>query len=400
MLKLPVAILIGLLLACMQVALAWASSDANLRFTKHTDFTRIILESPSPFAYRAFTLAAPPRLIIDMPANKIHKIALMGEAKGLVGGTRSALFKPAIRRLVIDAKHPFKIKNLAATEASTNKNFRLIADISKADTTLTFKQTAAAWQDYMQSLTTKDPPPSPPKKPKQRLIVIDAGHGGIDPGAITQSHNYEKHITLKAAQHVKSVLEASGRYRVILTRNNDTYLPLRARFRIAEKHVADLFISLHADTVKRKNVRGASVYTLSEEASDAEVEELARQENAADKFATETLGNDDPQLAYILTDMQQHSTKQESVQFAMLLVNNMQKNIKILNNPHRFAGFAVLKSPTVPSALIEMGFISNRKEEKLLNTEAFRNKFAKSLQTALDEYFAEETRTASTASTP
>lgn len=229
-----------------------------------------------------------------------------------------------------------------------------------------------------------------PAKPARRIIVLDAGHGGVDPGAIGASGVYEKNVVLQFVKDFRAVLEGSGRYRVVLTRDRDVYVKLRDRYEVAHNNNAELFISVHADAHSTSKLRGLSVYTLSETASDKEAAALAAKENKSDILAGYDLTGYDDQTAFILLDLAQRKTSESSWKFAQTLVSNMEKGVQLLRRPHRFAGFAVLKSPTVPSVLIELGYLSNKYEEEKLKSADYRKTIGRSLLQAIDRYFAEQ----------
>jgi N-acetylmuramoyl-L-alanine amidase len=233
--------------------------------------------------------------------------------------------------------------------------------------------------------------PVPPKRPDiRRIVVIDAGHGGQDPGTIGSSGTYEKTVTLEMARELKKVMEAGGHYRVVLTRADDTFIRLRDRVALARAAGAELFISLHADSIGDRHHRGASVYTLSEVASDKEAEALATKENKADLIAGIDLSNENRDVANILIDLAQRETMNYSARFAATLVDEIDRAAKINVNPHRFAGFAVLKAPDVPSVLIEMGYLSNPQDERMLRDPRQRKRFADAVRRAADRFFAEK----------
>lgn len=232
--------------------------------------------------------------------------------------------------------------------------------------------------------------PLPGRRPERapiRVIAIDAGHGGIDPGAIGVSGIFEKTITLSVARMLREELERTGRYRVVMTRDSDIYLKLRHRVAIAREQGADLFISLHADSIGDPSVRGASVYTLSDVASDEEAEMLAARENRADALAGVRLDPEDDVMASILIDLAQRVTQNESHVFAEILVAELADRTLLLNNSHRRAGFAVLTAPDVPSVLIEMGYLSNPADEGQLRSEDHRRDLARGVAAAIDRYF-------------
>lgn len=225
-----------------------------------------------------------------------------------------------------------------------------------------------------------------PKRAKP-LIVIDPGHGGIDPGAVGDNVA-EKQLTLAVAKALKKELEATGKFRVALTRSKDVYIPLRDRFSLAREKGADLFISLHADSHSDPTTRGASVYTLSEKASDAEAEALAAKENKSDIIAGVDLSKQSNVVTDILIDLAQRDTKNMSTRFASLLVKELKRETMLLGNTHRYAGFAVLKAPDVPSVLVEMGYISSSKDAALLSSDKHQKRLAKAIRGAIENYFS------------
>ena len=234
-------------------------------------------------------------------------------------------------------------------------------------------------------MPTKPPVPGAVKK---RVIIIDPGHGGVDPGAIGLSGIYEKHITLAAARELKAYLEQTGRFTVYLTRDRDIFIRLRGRIEQARAKNADMFISLHADTIRSKSVRGLSVYTLSENASDKEAAALAERENKADLIAGIDLTHESAEVTNILIDLAQRETMNQSARLAAVLVDELGERVKVLRNPHRFAGFAVLKAPDIPSVLIELGFLSNKDDERALRSKQHRKRVAQSIVAAVDRYFS------------
>lgn len=219
------------------------------------------------------------------------------------------------------------------------------------------------------------------------LIIIDPGHGGIDPGAVGESVT-EKELTLVVAKALKKELEATGKFRVSLTRSKDIYIPLRERFGLAREKGADLFISLHADSHNDPLTRGASVYTLSEKASDAEAAALAGRENKSDIIAGVDLSKQNSVVTDILIDLAQRDTKNMSTRFAGLLVKELKRETMLLGNTHRYAGFAVLKAPDVPSVLVEMGYISSSKDEALLSSSKHQKRLARAIRDAIVNYFS------------
>ena len=246
-----------------------------------------------------------------------------------------------------------------------------------------------------QEAAVKAAAPAPADKPhkhdkdkdNRQIIVLDPGHGGVDPGATGVSGIYEKYITYSMARELQQQLEKTGHYKVHLTRDRDVFIPLRDRTAIARQLNADLFISLHADVVSDADIRGLSVYTLSQNASDTEAQALADKENKSDLIAGIDLSHETADVTNILIDLAQRETMNRSAGFAGEIVEELGRETPLLTNTHRFAGFAVLKSPDVPAVLIEMGYLSNPIDEKNLRQPEYRAKLAHAISRAVDRYF-------------
>lgn len=240
--------------------------------------------------------------------------------------------------------------------------------------------------------TTRHPPHSAPPSAAARagvpVVMLDPGHGGKDPGAIGVSGTYEKHVSLSAALELKKQLEAGGRYRVELTRARDIFIPLDDRVDIARRKGAALFVSMHADALSDHSVRGASVYTLAQTASDSQTAALARTENSADRFIGRQWQDTTPEVARILASLVRQETRTGSVRIARNLVGSLDKDLPMLQNPDRHAGFVVLKAADIPSVLVEMGFMSNPRDEAALRQADHRKLVARAMHRAVDAYFA------------
>lgn len=228
----------------------------------------------------------------------------------------------------------------------------------------------------------------PPARPRTLpLVLLDPGHGGKDPGATGVSGTYEKHIALATAQELRRQLEASGRYRVALTRTRDVFVPLEERVGIAQQRGAALFVSMHADALDDPRVRGASVYTLAGAASDAQTAALARRENAADRFGGPVFRDAPPEVAHILASLVRQETRAGSARMARSVVSELHRDLPLLANPSRHASFVVLKAADIPSVLVEMGFMSNRADEAALRRPDHRAQVATAMKRAVDAYF-------------
>ena len=228
---------------------------------------------------------------------------------------------------------------------------------------------------------------SPPRK-SARVIALDPGHGGVDPGAIGPHRIYEKNITLATARELAHQLDATGRYRAVLTRNSDVFVPLRERVARARLRHAELFLSIHADALPDHELRGLSVYTLSDRASDRETAALAARENREDFAVGVKLARQPREIGAILLDLIRRQTNNRSLLLARGVVGELGHTVTLLEKPHRSAGFVVLTAPDIPSALVELGCLSNREEERLLPQSAYQRRLAQGLVRAIDDYFA------------
>ncbi len=233
----------------------------------------------------------------------------------------------------------------------------------------------------------KAAPPADKRGPLP-IVMLDPGHGGKDPGAIGVSGTYEKNVALAAAHELRRQLEASGRYRVELTRQRDVFVPLEERVARAQGRGAALFVSMHADAVGDHSVRGASVYTLAPTASDQQTAALAQRENDADRFGGPRFQGASPAVAQILASLVRQETRQGSARMARSVVSQLRSDVMLLENPSRHAGFVVLKAADIPSVLVEMGFMSNRQDEAALRKPAHRVEVAQAMKRAVDAYFA------------
>lgn len=379
----------------------------DLRAGVSGDRTRFVMDLTGPVKFSYFALVDPYRLVIDLPELRWQLPARpLPRNVGLIKSLRYGLFKAGASRVVLDMGGPMQITAAFLVPPSGNRGHRLVVDMKPGDRA-SFMAKLVEPRRARGRARDRDrarPPaparetagaapglPIPNRKPgvrgNRRVIVIDPGHGGVDPGAIGRSGVLEKDITLRTARTLKRRLERNRRYRVILTRDRDVFIRLRDRIAVARRHDADLFVSLHADSIRRAAVRGLSVYTLSEKASDKEAAELAEKENKADLIAGIDLSTETPEVTDILIDLAQRETMNDSVRFAAELVHELRRVTTLLRKTHRFAGFAVLKAPDVPSVLIEMGFLSNRQDERALRRKGYRARIADSVAQAIDRYF-------------
>ena len=390
-------ILLSFLCLLMAVPATFAQPTVSaVRMGAHPDKTRFVMELSERPRYRVFTLPDPFRVVIDLP--ELRWAPGQGNSSasakgGLVAAMRFGLFAPGTSRVVLDLNAPAQINRVFVMPPTGNYPYRLVIDVVQVSRAKFLAARAAP--------SLSDPPlapaasafaaPLPPKADARPTIVVDPGHGGIDPGSRSLTGVDEKKIALAYARVLKRHLEAGGRYRVILTRDKDIFLRLRDRVDFAERMEGDLFVSLHANNHDSSKIRGASVYTLSEKASDAEAEALAAKENKADIIAGINLGDQTEVVSKILIDLAQRETMNLSKQFANGFVHELGAVTKLLGNAHRSAGFAVLKSATVPSILIEIGYLSNRTEERLLRSEKHRIGVSRAIGAAIEAYFEHQT---------
>ncbi len=360
------------------------------RSGQHEDFTRFVLDLSEPLPYSIFTLPNPPRLVVDLPEVDFKLPNAKNSKLPMVKALRSGLFAPGLSRLVFDLNGPVKILRAAVLPPNDKGLHRLYFDVASTD------QASFNAKESRKAIASKQPLPKAvyaatgtavPVTDTRPLIVIDAGHGGVDPGAISVSGALEKDITLAFAKTLADVLKRSKRYRVMLTRDRDIFLPLNERYAKAERIEADLFISLHANIHSKRSIKGASVFTLSESGadSDADAAALAAKENGADAVAGAASVD---QVAHILGDLMRRETMNLSKNYANRLVIELGKQTTLLRNTHRFAGFRVLKSPVVPSVLLEIGYLSNPEEERLLRKKSHRKTISDAILESLDSFFS------------
>jgi N-acetylmuramoyl-L-alanine amidase len=362
--------------------------------------TRFVVDFSRKVDLRAFTLADPYRVVIDLPQVTFNLPPKTGETgRGLVKAFRFGLVMQGGSRIVLDVSKPVKIEKAFALEAQSGQPARLVLDLVATDRDSFMRNLAAENRTQPPGATggVNQATAETRRGDTRPIVVIDPGHGGIDNGTIASSGVMEKQIVLDFAMLLRERLEQSGRYRVVMTRTDDSFIPLADRVRMARIRQAALFISIHADALKKGEgeAQGATVYTLSETASDAEAARLAENENRADVIAGIDLSHESSEVADILIDLAQRETKTFSTQFAKSLVANMRKVAKMHKNPLKSAGFKVLKAPDVPSVLIELGYVSSESDLKQLTSGTWQAKTAASIAQAVDTYLG--TRTAGTA---
>lgn len=385
------ALFLGLGSAISHADLPPVATDA--RVAGDANRTRFVADLSKKVKLSAFILANPYRVIVDLPETRFKFDSKKGKSgRGLISAWRYGLFAPGKSRIVLDLTGPAKIEKAFVLPASGDQPARLVVDMAKTSlAAFRSRQARERLERRKAGSVARLNDTTIVKKRKGKgarpTVVIDPGHGGIDSGATGRKGTIEKDIVLAFAKILKEKLQASDRYDVLLTRETDRFLTLNNRVVFARSHGADLFISVHADSVRQKWVRGATVYTQSEKASDSVAHEIAIAENKSDIIAGVELENEPPVVSDILIDLTRRETKNFSIHFARTLVVSMKTAGRLNKNPHRSAGFRVLRAHDVPSVLLELGYLSNSKDEKLLVDIEWQKKMADSVSAAVTEFF-------------
>ncbi len=365
--------------------------------------TRFVLDLDKSIQFRAFALADPYRVVVDIPQVSFQLPPETGiTGRGLVKAFRYGMVMPGGSRIVFDLTGPAKIAKSYVLDAANGQPPRLVLELEEVDRT-----------NFVQSLAVESRPqlrpaiadaadpivamkaaaePRPADAVDLRpVVVIDPGHGGVDNG--TQAgggENNEKDLVLGFGLALRDRIEKSGKYRVVMTREDDTFVPLADRVRIARNQSAALFVSIHADALPRGegDAQGATIYTLSDRASDSEAERLAEAENKADAIGGVNLTEEPTEVADILIDLARRETRTFSNRFARLLMGEMKTTARMHKRPLKSAGFKVLKAPDVPSVLVELGYVSNKDDLEHLLSENWRTRIVGSMGQAIDAFFA------------
>jgi len=377
------------------------ASDARL--AGDSKRTRFVLDLDKSVQFRAFALADPYRVVVDIPQVSFQLPPEAGiTGRGLVKAFRYGLVMPGGSRIVFDLTGPARIAKSYVLDAANDQPPRLVLELEEIDRT-----------NFVQSLAVESRPqlrpaiadaadpivamkaaaePRPADAVDLRpVVVIDPGHGGVDNG--TQAgggENNEKDLVLGFGLALRDRIEKSGKYRVVMTREDDTFVPLADRVRIARNQSAALFVSIHADALPRGegDAQGATIYTLSDRASDSEAERLAETENKADAIGGVNLTEEPTEVADILIDLARRETRTFSNRFARLLMGEMKTTARMHKRPLKSAGFKVLKAPDVPSVLVELGYVSNKDDLEHLLSESWRTRIVGSMGQAIDAFFA------------
>lgn len=421
------------------------ASVSEARIAGDDTRTRFVADLDRPVSYSVYVIDEPYRLVVDLPDVRFNMPPEIGDVgRGLIKAYRFGQLAPGKSRIVIDTTGPVLIEKSFVLNPENGQPARMIIDIIQTDqrtfarikATERSARTAAASSrrpapDTLAALLQRQgvsrideeaekaelaqmtagliprPRPKPSQNgglsgelederpgadtiPARPVIVLDPGHGGIDGGTVSRKGTPEKTVVLAFARELRKKLLATGRFEVHMTRNDDRFISLGRRVKFARAKKADLFIAVHADSLRQRRVRGATVYTLSEKASDAEAAALAEKENSADFIGGVDLGEDAGEVADILLDLALRETKNHSIYFARRVVKNLRPVTPLNRRPMRSAGFKVLRAPDVPSVLLELGYLSNRHDEKNLVSSKWRRKAADAVTAAIEGFFSPE----------
>jgi len=383
-----------------------AGRVASARVWPAQEYTRVILEGPTPMPHQVATVANPPRLVLDLDGVEMSAAladlqSLIGASDPYIAGVRIGRPMASVLRVVFDlrgAVNPqvFQLPPVASF------GHRLVLDLYPANPVdplmaLLEREEARRVVEAPEGMSSpalvprESPRVEVPRGRKSRRIVvaIDPGHGGEDPGAVGRRGTYEKHVVLAISRKLKRVLEADPNIRVVLTRDDDYFVPLAQRVAKARRVSADLFVSVHADAFRESRARGSSVFALSENgATSAAARWLAEKENASDLIGGVSLPTRDPTLARTLLDLSQTAQINDSLKVGRHVLAEIAEHNTLHKPAVEQAGFAVLKAPDIPSILVETAFISNPEEEQKLRSEQHQLRFAESIGDGVKRYFA------------
>jgi N-acetylmuramoyl-L-alanine amidase len=381
-----------LILLALAATPAFSATVTDMRLIGDAARTRLVVDLDEEPQYGLMRLADPDRLVIDMADTVFADSVTPGDGRGLVSDYRYGLIVVGKARIVLDLGKPVEVDKTFVQPATADQPARLVVDLTPTSQDA-FMVSVAADRSRRGTpipepvaFSAVEPAGAVPEKP---VVVIDPGHGGIDPGKIGRRGVQEKDLTLAFAKTLAEVLERNGRVTPVLTREGDVFLSLSERIAFAQARHAALLISVHTDSVRQRYVRGATVYTLSETASDALAATLAEEENRSDLLAGLELDHQPDEVANILFDLARRETRNLSVRFARTLVEDLGPVLRFHKTPWRRASLKVLKAPDVPSVLLEIGFLSNAEDAKLLQSEAWREKSSAGLARAVEQFVAE-----------
>jgi N-acetylmuramoyl-L-alanine amidase len=362
------------------------ASDARL--SGDDKQTRLVIDISHKIDMRAFALADPYRVVIEIPQVNFQLPPNTGEhGQGIIKAFRYGLVMSGQSRIVLDLAGPVRVTKALVLDPVDGQPAHMVLDLIAVDRETFLRATAI--DNHLPRPLERPPAREEQATDSRPVIVLDPGHGGIDPGTRAPSGELEKDLALEFASMLRDKLDATGKYRVMMTRTDDTFIELSERVRFARQQQAQLLISIHCDALARGEgeAEGATVYTLSDKATDAEAQHLADAENRADIIAGVDLAAEPDEIADILIDLAQRETKTFSAHFAREVVKEMRTAARLHKRPQRSAGFRVLKAPDVPSVLIELGYVSNARDLKQLVSETWRSHTGDAIVHAVHTYF-------------
>ena len=390
--------LIGARNAAREIAAGVAVTAASVE--RSAASAKFVFDLNRPLAVEAYVLADPDRVVVELPETSFlidpavgREVAgrKKGEAPALVSGFRFGQIGRGRSRIVFDLSGPARIVKAVAEPTASGGAARLVVELAQTQPENFRAAARAARAAQLQKAPAREEPATSTEAAARPLVVIDAGHGGVDMGAVGAKSVYEKDIVLDVARRLASKLGAGDRVRTLLTRDSDEFVPLGDRVKIARKANAALFVSIHADMLNEASVHGATVYTVSDRASDAEAARVAAAENAADKAGGMAESEEIGDVHDILFDLTRRETRAIGHQFATSLIDFWKAAGDLNKNPIRSAGFVVLKAPDVPSVLLELGYLSNERDLAKLGSEQWRQTAADRVAQAIERYFARRT---------
>jgi N-acetylmuramoyl-L-alanine amidase len=352
--------------------------------------TRFVVDLSRRVGINAFILADPYRVVIDLPEVVFRLPRKAGDTgRGLIKAYRYGLVMPGGSRIVLDLAGPARIDKAFSLDPAEGQPARLVLDLAATDRESFMRTLALDSRVARPDMTRRLETVARPEGDQRPVIVLDPGHGGLDEGTHAPNGVTEKVIVLEFANRLRERLEKSGKYRVLMTRTDDSYVALGERVRFARANKAALLISVHADALPRHegDAQGASIYTLSDTATDAEAARLAEKENRADVIAGVDLTAEPGDVADILIDLAQRETRAFSGQFARALSGELKSVARMHKNPLKSAGFRVLRAPDVPSVLLELGYVSNRENLKEITSQAWQERSSEAIVQAVRTYF-------------
>jgi len=368
-------LIVPLLFFCVGSAMASVAQINGVRMWASPESTRLVIDLSSSAGHRLNSLSNPERVVIDIDHARLKQpVSDLNYNSGAISDIRSANKKGNKVRLVLDLKHKTRPKSFLL-KPNKKYGYRLVIDLEKVS-------------DSARVNTPKIVKSVNSSEKRDLIVAIDAGHGGDDPGARGPRGTKEKHVVLAIARKLRDKVNSKPGMKAVMIRNGDYYISLRGRTKKARKLNADIFISIHADAFKNPKARGSSVFILSSRGASSEAAKwLAKKENEADLVGGVSLDDKDDMLAKMLLDLSQTASIEASNSAASRILSRLSKIGDTHKNRVERAGFVVLKSPDIPSLLIETGFISNPKEERLLKSSSYQHKVAKAILSGVDSYF-------------